>query len=85
MTPAEKLAAKKPKRKPNSRHGKLHCRLRELRQRAGLNQRDAAKAVGITQCSLSIIENGGGLSLTKALALAIFYDTDPREIWKAKR
>ena len=85
MTSAEKLAKSKPARKPNARHGKLHCRLRELRVAAGLTQVQVAKSIGITQPGLSQIEKGGETCLTLVLRLSILLDVDAREIWKAKR
>lgn len=84
LTPAEKLARKKPKRPANPRHVKLECRLRELRQRAGLTQVEVAAAVGISQGGLSFLENSGEPALTTAIKLSIFYDVAVTEIWKAK-
>ncbi len=85
MTPAQRLAAKKPKRPPNARHGKLCCRLRELRTALGLTQQEVAEAVGISQGGLSFLENNGEPALTTAINLSIFYQAAITDIWKAKR
>lgn len=57
-------------------------RLRELRNGAGVNQKELAEHVGITQQQISNIENGSVYpSLTVAKKLAVYFDKSIDDIF----
>ncbi len=84
LTPAQRLAAKKPPRKTNARHGKLQCKLREIRHGLGLTIEQVAMQAGVSSATVSDAENGGDLCLTTAIGLSRFYGMSIHEIWKSK-
>ena len=86
MTPAEKLARDKPRRRKPRNHVAVknkvwHCRARELRETLGLTLFDTA-----TACQLSLpgywqVEMGGDTSLTTAARIAAFFGRTIPELW----
>lgn len=88
MTPAEKLAARKPRRRaPRNvkvvRKKVWACRARVYRERLNLSLRDVAKAVGVSVTAPHQIENGTDPQLTTARKLAVFFGATERDLWPA--
>jgi len=90
MTPAEKLASKKPRQRaprnlmPYKRVVWI-CNVREIRDHLNLSLTDVAIAVGLSVTCLSQVERGGDLVLTTARRLAEFFGRTTDELWPAKR
>lgn len=90
MTPAEKLAAAKPRKRPRRNVSEkwenvpLKCTLRIIREKLNLSLRDVADAVGLSVSGMHAIEHGRDVQMTTALRLAEFYGVDVNEIWKLK-
>ncbi|MBR1752220.1 MAG: helix-turn-helix transcriptional regulator [Ruminococcus sp.] len=58
------------------------ARLKDLRKRAGITQREVERATGIRQPNLSAIESGKrDISLSDTIILAQLYGADPREVF----
>ena len=90
MTPAEKLASKKPRQRAPRNHVPTRrvvwsCQIRELREALRMSIRDTAQAVGMSVSALWQIEMGGDLVLTTARKLAEFFGRTTDELWPAKR
>lgn len=81
MSPAEKLASMKPKRKSrnNSTHPDNH--LREIRLAIGLTQREVGDETGLSNAFICQAEKGSEISLSNALRLASFFGKAVEEIW----
>lgn len=85
MTPAEKLAAqkpKKPRRTSPDRKYPWKCGIRDERKKLGLSSQDVAKAVGISQACLIAIERGSGPNLSTAMRLAAFFGRTVEQLWE---
>jgi putative transcriptional regulator len=48
-----------------------------------MTQEQLAKALGVNRVTISLIENGGGVSGEMMLRIANFFNKDPREIFFA--
>jgi DNA-binding XRE family transcriptional regulator len=88
VTPAEQLAAAKPrKRQPRNvvavRKRVWGCRVRGYRERLNLSLRDVARAVGLSVTALHQIEHGTDPQLTTARRLAVFFGCTEQELWPA--
>lgn len=87
MTPAEKLAARKPWRRRCPRNGTplrkvvWTCRIREFREALRISMRDVAAAVGRSLAGLHVIEMGSDPMLTTARRLAEFFGKSIEELW----
>jgi DNA-binding XRE family transcriptional regulator len=87
VTPAEKLAAKKPWRRPPrnkapyKRRAVWVCRCREFREALRLSLRDVAAAVKLSVTALHQIEHGTDPMLETARRLADFYDLSVETLW----
>lgn len=85
-TPAEILAAKKPRRKlrskPYVRKTAWLCRITELRHELRISLDDVAKEVGISKTALWQIEHGTDPMLTTAHKLAVFFGKCIEDIWR---
>ncbi len=86
MTPAEKLAAKKPwRRSPRNhiatRRRVWNCRVRDTRERLRLSLDDAADGIGISKTALWQIEMGSDPMLTTASAIATFFGMEVKDLW----
>jgi putative transcriptional regulator len=59
--------------------------IRFLRRSADydMTQEQLAKALGVNRVTISLIENGGGVSGEMMLKIANFFNKDPREIFFA--
>jgi len=89
MTPAEKVASKKPLRKRKltgnaSRPRKWVCKLREKREALGLSMRDVSENTSYTVSTLFEIENGTDPQLTTAMKLAEFFGCTVNELWPSR-
>jgi len=82
-SPAEQLAAttKRKRRAGSAAHGPLICNARSLRQTLDLTLADVAKATGICQACVSVVERGNDVTMSTALKLALFYGVPLSEIW----
>lgn len=85
-SPAEQLAAKKPrKRAPRNtsapRKKVWVCRVRFWRDVANLSLREVATAVGISPTTLHQIEHGTDPQLTTARKLSKFFDLPTDTLW----
>lgn len=89
MTPAERLAAKKPRhRAPRNkvvRRLTWVCELRAKREELRLTLRDVADALKMSPACLHQIEHGGDPMLTTARKLAAFFGTTTDELWPKAR
>lgn len=85
MTPAEHLAATKPKRKQHAvkptRLSVWTCNIRQHRERLGLALRETAAANNLSTTGLFQIEQGHDVMLTTANRLATFFGVDVWELW----
>lgn len=86
MTPAEKLASRRPARKRGQRARPRNrtwpgCRLRELRESLGLSYREVSGAVGLSIAGLYEVEMGADTLLSTARRLAAFYGESVEELW----
>ena len=89
MTPAEKLAAQKQRKRPPRNTVKRPnpvwvCRVREVRESFHLSLRDVADAIGMSNPGLFAIEHGSDPMLTTAYKLAEFFGMSIPELWPAK-
>ncbi len=89
-TPAERLAAKKPWRRPSRNGVTLHkkvwyCGLREVREELKISMRDVAKAVGLSLTAYWQIEHGTDPMLSNAVKLAAFFGKPVEELWSKRR
>ncbi len=90
MTPAEKLAAKKPWRRP-PRNKVAYRRIvwrstvRETREALRISLRDVARACKMSVTALWQIEQGGDPMLSTAMKLAVFFGKTVEELWPRKR
>lgn len=90
LTPAEKLAAKKPWRRP-PRNGTpprrvvWDCKVRTLREALRISLRDVAKGCGLSVTALWQIEMGSDPMLTTAAKLAEFFGRPVADLWPARR
>lgn len=86
MTPAQKLAAKKPRfrsppHKKPVRHAVWRCHLRRAREDAGLSLDDVATAVGLSKTGYWQVEQGRDPMLTTARKLATFFGATVEAMW----
>lgn len=86
MTPAEKLAKKKTRKRAarnqaNRLLGIHRCNIREIREAIGITVSDAAKGAGITPAGMSVIERGSDVTLSTMKKLARFYGKSFDELW----
>lgn len=91
MTPAEKLAKKKPWMR-GKRNGPPHprrvvwiCRVREVRESLRISIKDVAKALGMSISGLWQIEMGSDPMLTTVRMLCAFFGKTEMELWPEKR
>jgi DNA-binding XRE family transcriptional regulator len=89
-TPAEELAARKPRKHAprgvaaaRKRIRTWRCTLRDRRESLNLSMRDVANAVGLSVTALHQIEHGTDPQLTTARKLASFFGTSERDLWPA--
>lgn len=80
-TPAERAAARKPKKHPPRRPVVWVCRVREFREKHGLSLRDVERETGITNATVYNIEIGNETTLGHARALAVFFGTTVDVLW----
>jgi DNA-binding XRE family transcriptional regulator len=83
MITASKLSAKKKPRVLKAWSNKepiFHCKIREMRKKLNLTLRDVSGS-GVDIATLSRAERGHELRLSNALAIAAFFECDPRDIW----
>lgn len=80
MTPAEKLARRKPRRDS----GPLVCQIRSLRNDLGLSTQDVAGAAKVSAANLNRIERGGDVGMLIALRLARLFGKSIEVIWKER-
>ncbi len=91
-TPAERLAARKPWRRPK-RNGPPHpprkavwdTRLRAVREELKLSMRDVAKAVRLSLTTYWQIENGTDPMLTNAVRIAAFFGMTVESLWPKRK
>jgi DNA-binding XRE family transcriptional regulator len=88
-TPAEELAARKPrKRAPRNeaapRKRTWRCTIRDRRESLNLSLRDVANAVGVSTTTLHQIEHGTDPQLTTARKLALFFGANEQDLWPAR-
>ncbi len=91
-TPAERLSARKPWRRPkrngpprSARHLRWHCAIRPIREALKISLRDVADACGISISAYWQIEQGGDLRLVTARKLAEFFGRSEAELWPKRR
>lgn len=86
MTPAQRLAAKKPARKAKPPPGKpiMKCTMRLVRMSLHLSLRDVSEEIGMAVANIHRIELGGEVQLTTARKLAKFYGKSIDELWPEK-
>lgn len=86
MTPAEKLAKSKPRRKlrakPHQRTSPWDCGITALRHELRISLDDVAKAVEISKTALWQIEHGTDPMLTTAAKLAAFFGRTVEQLWR---
>lgn len=87
MTPAEKAAKSKAKRKPPFRRAVKFPDnpLRAMREKLGLSLRDVENETGVNNVTLFSAEAGCEIILTSALALARFYGLSVEGIWSTPK
>ena len=90
MTPAEQLAASKPRQRPKrngpatpSRKAVWAATLRARRESLDLSMRDVAQAVGLSVACYFAVEHGTDPMLTTARRVADFYGATVEELWPA--
>lgn len=88
-TPAERLAAKKQRKRPKNylpyvRKITWACGARDARVSLRLAMRDVAEAVGLSVSSYWYLEMGGDVCLTTARRVAAFFGKTVEELWKEK-
>jgi DNA-binding XRE family transcriptional regulator len=86
LSPAEKLAKKKPWRRAprNSKYVRKItwvCRLREIREALRLSLDDAALGIGLSKTAYWQLEQGTDPMLTTASRVAMFFGRTMNEIW----
>lgn len=82
MSPAEKMASKKPKKNEGpARNVVLICRMRKKRQELGLTLRDVEKATKVNNVTILDAERGCGITLQNALRLARFFGVAVEDLW----
>jgi len=83
MTPAEKIASKKPKSTKGDPRGarKWKCLVREYREKLSLTHRDVCTAIGMSTGFLVGVERGFDVRLTTAALLADFFGTTIQTLW----
>lgn len=85
MTPAEKLAKAKPRRKlrakPYERKAPWKCAITAMRHELRISLDDVATAVGIAKTTLWQIEHGTDPMLTTAVKLAEFFGKSVEHLW----
>lgn len=87
MTPAEKLAASRPRKreprnlKPYKRKVSWNCRCRDVRMDLRLSFDEVVKALKLSRTAYWQIEKGGDPMLTTALRIAAFYGKPVTELW----
>ena len=85
MTPAEKLAAGRPRgrarRNRSARVPVWVCLVRAERERLNLPMRAVAGALGVSLANLSAVENGSNVELSTAKKLAAFYGKSVDDLW----
>ncbi len=84
FSPAERLAAKKTRKRPRRNEGKFgphECAVRALRQSLDISINDVAAAAGISLAGLSAIERGFDVQLSTMKKLAKFYGRNLDELW----
>lgn len=89
MTPAEKLAKEKPRRKlrekPYERTSHWHCGITRLRHELRISLDDVADAIGISKTTLWQIEHGTDPMLTTAMKLSVFFGRPIESMWTERR
>jgi predicted transcriptional regulator len=89
MSPAERLAANKQRKRPKRNSGigprtiKLRCTARAMRESLNLSLRDVATSVGISVSGLHAVEYGCDVQITTALRLCEFYGCGLESLWGA--
>jgi DNA-binding XRE family transcriptional regulator len=79
---AEKEANPKGKREvPLRPHYVVPNKLKELRDTAGLSLGDVESGSGVGSQTVASAEAGGDVSLSRAMALACFWELSINEIW----
>jgi transcriptional regulator with XRE-family HTH domain len=81
MSPAEKLAQSKTRRRKLDIEAEWDCKIRGLRESLGLSMLDVTNATGIQPSSQSLAERGKDLNLSTAYKLAKFYGKTIEELW----
>ena len=82
MSPAERIASAKPKRKPGRERRMDHvCRVRERRKALRLTLDEVCEALGISKAALSYLERGATPTLERARKLAEFFGVTVDELW----
>lgn len=83
MTPAERVASRKPSSKPKLvRKVVWICHLRERRRALKISLRDVSKNIGIAMSVISNAERGFEVGLRTAYKLAVFYGAAVEELWE---
>lgn len=85
MSPAEKLAKRKPKSDWKRGAQVWWCGLREIRERLGLSLREVSKATGVNLSTLSRVEHGEELTLNNAVALSKFFGVGIEALWRPRQ
>lgn len=79
---AAKLAGKKaPTGQRTVKHYMIANKLKQLREDQKLSVSDVAKATGIGTQTISSVESGSDIGLSRALMLSAFYEMPVNEIW----
>ena len=85
MTPAETLAAERPRRRArrnsSARSPAWVCLVRAERERLNLPMRAVAEVLGMSLANLSAVENGSDPQLSTAKKLAAFYGKPVDDLW----
>lgn len=87
MTPAEKLASSRPRKraprnlKPYKRKVSWRCHCREVRMGLRLSFDEVVKALKLSRTAYWQIEKGGDPMLTTALRIAAFYGKPVTDLW----
>jgi len=85
MTPAEKLAQTRPRKRPrrnaSARVPVLVCKVRDVRESLNLSLNETAKAIGMSVSGLHVIEHGADTQMTTAKKIAKFYGKTISELW----
>lgn len=78
----EKAASPSGKRNPPRRtHYKVGNVLADLRDKAGLSLSDVENGSGVGSQTVASAENGGDVSISRAMRLAAFYGRKVDEVW----